>query len=273
MSKGVQMKQRNQHRTLFISHGGGPLPLLGHAGHVEMVNHLQQITSELPKPSAILLISAHWEKKQPTITGNANPVLIYDYYGFPKEAYAINYPAPGEPHLAQEIFNLLDANELQPVIDDFRGFDHGMFVPLKLMYPKADIPCVQLSLVGNLDPALHIRIGEALAKIAHENLLIIGSGFSFHNMEAFFSNDNGRNKVMNNAFEAWLIETCSSNEIDEGARRQLLIKWYEAPHARFCHPREEHLLPLFVCYGANTCACRESFKLNILGKRSSFFLW
>lgn len=267
------MKNQYQHRTLYISHGGGPLPLLGDTGHTEMVSHLQRIASELPKPSAILLISAHWEEERPTITGSANPGLIYDYYGFPEEAYSISYPAPGEPHLAKNVFKLLEGKGLQPVIDNSRGFDHGMFIPLKIMYPDADIPCIQLSLVNTLDPAMHIRMGEALTDIQHEGLLIIGSGFSFHNMNAFFAPGNTHNNEMNEAFESWLIETCGTKDIDEAVRRKLLINWDKAPHARFCHPREEHLLPLHVCYGLNKCASRESFQLNILGKRASFYLW
>jgi aromatic ring-opening dioxygenase catalytic subunit (LigB family) len=265
--------KKQQHRTLFISHGGGPLPLLGEASHQEMVSCLQQISSDIAKPSAILLISAHWEEGQPTITGKAQPGLFYDYYGFPQEAYDIEYPAAGEPQLAQEVFNLLESSGLAPVMDHSRDFDHGMFVPLKIMYPNADIPCVQLSLVHSLDSTLHIQIGEALADLQHENLLIIGSGFSFHNMSAFFAAENSQDKIMNEAFETWLTQTCSSEELEEATRKQLLINWNKAPHARYCHPREEHLLPLLVCYGVNACASREAFHLKILGKSASFYLW
>lgn len=267
------MKEHHQYRTLYISHGGGPLPLLGDAAHQEMVSHQKRIAVELPKPSAILLISAHWEQNQPTITGNENPELIYDYSGFPEESYNISYPAPGEPDLAKKLFDLLNINELNPVIDNSRGFDHGMFVPLKIMYPDADIPCVQLSLVNNLDPALHIEIGEAITEIQHEGLLIIGSGFSFHNMNAFFEPDNVQTQAANVAFEAWLIETCYDKNIDETSRATKLINWDKAPHAKFCHPREEHLLPLHVCYGLNKCASNEFLQLSILGKRASFYLW
>jgi aromatic ring-opening dioxygenase catalytic subunit (LigB family) len=262
-----------QHRTLFISHGGGPLPLLGEPSHREMVSALKGISAEFVKPSAILLISAHWEKEQPTITGKPQPGLFYDYYGFPQEAYDITYPAAGEPLLAQQVFNLLDSRGLAPVMDHSRDFDHGMFIPLKIMYPKADIPCVQLSLVQTLDPALHIQIGEALAGLQYENLLIIGSGFSFHNMNAFFAAENAQDKKKNDAFETWLTRTCTSKELDEICRKQLLIDWEKAPHARYCHPREEHLLPLHVCYGANACASTQFLQLKILGKNASFYLW
>lgn len=267
------MKPQRKQTTIFISHGGGPLPLMGDEGHHEMVQLLQKIRSDLPKPSAILLISAHWEQERPTITGNAHPELLYDYYGFPEEAYNIKYPASGEPHLAQEIFSLLKTQGFEPAIDNSRGFDHGMFIPLKIMYPQADIPCVQLSLVNSLDPSLHIDIGEVLKDIQQEGLLVIGSGFSFHNMHAFFSAATAEEEAMNNAFEKWLTETCTSEDIDESARRQSLINWESAPHARYCHPREEHLLPLHVCYGLNRCASRKFYPLKILGKRASFYLW
>lgn len=238
-----------------------------------MIDLLLRIRSELPKPSAILLISAHWEQQQPTITGNDNPDLLYDYSGFPEETYHIEYPAPGEPQLAQKLFILLKNKGFEPAIDHSRGFDHGMFVPLKIMYPEADIPCVQLSLVNSLDPSQHIEMGEALSDIQHEDLLIIGSGFSFHNMPAFFSPASRQDQEMNNAFEEWLIATCTTRKIEESARRMSLINWEKAPHARYCHPREEHLLPLHVCYGINSCASSTSYPVKILGKSASFYLW
>lgn len=267
------MYKRTEQRTLFISHGGGPLPLMGDKSHQEMIDLLLSIRSELPKPSVILLISAHWEQQQPTITGNEHPDLLYDYAGFPEETYSIEYPAPGEPRLAQEIYSLLKKQGFNPAIDNSRGFDHGMFIPLKIMYPEADIPCVQLSLVNSLDPSLHIDIGESLADIQQDGLLVIGSGFSFHNMPAFFSPASVQEEAMNNAFEEWLIETCTTREIEESARRNSLVNWQKAPHARYCHPREEHLLPLHVCYGMNNCASSKFYPLKILGKSASFYLW
>ncbi len=247
--------------------------MMGDESHQEMIDLLLQIRIDLPKPSVILLISAHWEQQQPTITGNANPELLYDYSGFPEETYRIKYPAPGHPHLAKEVYSLLKNKGFEPAIDNSRGFDHGMFIPLKIMYPEADIPCVQLSLVNNLDPSLHIEIGEVLADIQQEGLLVIGSGFSFHNMRAFFSSTSLQEENMNNAFEEWLIETCTSREIMESARREALINWEKAPHARYCHPREEHLLPLHVCYGINNCASSMFYPVKILRKRASFYLW
>lgn len=259
--------------VLFISHGGGPLPLLGDPGHVEMVQNLKQVAAKIPKPSAILVISAHWEVRDPTITSGTHPSLIYDYYGFPDESYEIQYPCPGEPALASQVQQVLAEHGLQPQLDDRRGFDHGLFVPLKIMYPQADIPCIQLSLMKNLNPAAHIQMGAALADLEYDNLLILGSGFSFHNLRAFFAPVTQESRMMNEAFERWLIETCSSPQLSEDERRQRLENWEKAPHARYCHPREEHLLPLHVCYGVAQTVCMEYFALNIMHKRASEYLW
>ena len=163
------------------------MPLLGDNRHREMVENLKMIAATISKPSAILLISAHWEEAMPTITQAANPPLIYDYYGFPEQAYEIQYPAPGQPDLAQTVFSALRSKGIKSALDDKRGFDHGLFVPLKIMYPEADVPCIQLSLLNSLDPREHINIGNALSGLEYENLLVIGSGFSFHNMNAFLA--------------------------------------------------------------------------------------
>jgi 4,5-DOPA dioxygenase extradiol len=258
---------------LFLSHGGGPLPLLGDSAHAEMVNTLQLIAKSIATPSAIVVISAHWETDIPTITHATNPELIYDYSGFPDESYDIEYPAPGEPALAEQLFDALNKNTINASLNDKRGFDHGLFVPLKIMYPKANIPCVQVSMLGNLDPAQHIALGNALSHVDYENLLIVGSGFSFHNMRAFFTPNTKESRAQNEAFENWLIETCASEEIDESDRTARLVNWASAPHARYCHPREEHLLPLHVCYGIAQRACREFFRMQILGKQASAYLW
>jgi 4,5-DOPA dioxygenase extradiol len=259
--------------VLYLSHGGGPLPLLGDEGHKEMVDVLQNIASIIAKPSAILLISAHWEEREPTITYGAKPPLIYDYYGFSAQSYEIQYPAPGNPVLARKIYSLLRDNGIKGVLDDHRGFDHGLFVPLQIMYPQGDIPCVQLSLVNSLDPIAHINMGEALSGIEQEGLLVIGSGFSFHNMRAFFTPATTESQSMNESFEEWLVDTCSNHEISESERTRRLENWVDAPSARFCHPREEHLLPLHVCYGIIKQAYREVFKLMIIGKKASMYLW
>ena len=258
---------------LYLSHGGGPLPLLGDAGHRDMVEMLKGIAVTLPRPSAVLVISAHWEAPVPTITAGGHPSLIYDYYGFPEESYQIRYPCPGEPGLAGQVRQLLADCGVDAVMDEQRGFDHGLFVPLKIMYPQADVPCIQLSLVNSLDPAEHIGIGAALTNIHYDDLLVIGSGFSFHNMKAFFAPETGDSRKMNESFEHWLIDTCSNSGISESERVRRLGNWQQAPFARYCHPREEHLLPLHVCYGFAGSACTEYFELDIMNKKASMYLW
>lgn len=259
-------------RVLFLSHGGGPLPLLGDPGHARMVTCLESIASMLPRPDAIVVVSAHWEAPVATVTTGATPSLIYDYYGFPESAYRITYPCTGNPPLAQTLLDLLKAGNVPEQGDEERGFDHGLFVPLKILYPQADIPCVQLSLRGDLDAEAHVRMGEALAPLLEQNVLVIGSGFSFHNMRAFFGERTAEAERLNQQFEDWLDETCTG-ALSAFERRQRLVQWSQAPGARFCHPREEHLLPLHVCCGMTGRAASESFRLDILERHASMYLW
>ena len=259
--------------VIYIPHGGGPMPLFGQPGHARLVSFLEAIPADLGKPEAILVVSAHWEAAQPTITGGAKPSLVYDYFGFPKEAYQVEYPASGAPELANRIHRLLKNRGITAVLDNNRGFDHGLFVPLKLMYPGATIPCVQLSLVQGLDPAEHIRIGKALAGLRAENILTVGSGFSFHNMKAFSFSDRAEPDEKNDSFDQWLRDICTHPALTPEAREAKLAAWEQAEHARYCHPREEHLLPLHVCSGMAGTPARVVFNDFILGKRATAFLW
>lgn len=265
------MKQKA--KIIYLSHGGGPMPLLGDSDHQEMVSTLKMLAKRVGKPSAILVVSAHWEARLPTVTCGQTPRLIYDYGGFPKEAYNIQYPCLGEPELANRVYDAILEQGLDARRDDQRGFDHGVFVPLSIMYPEADIPCVQLSLVQSLDANLHIKMGKALCNLTWDNLLVIGSGFSFHNMRAFSSSSMSKENVKNQAFQQWLKATVSDNTISESIREQQLVNWEKAPHARFCHPREEHLLPLHVCYGMASNPCDEFYSIEIMKKQSSMFFW
>ncbi|MBS1254697.1 MAG: 4,5-DOPA dioxygenase extradiol [Deltaproteobacteria bacterium] len=258
--------------VLFIPHGGGPLPLLGDQNHQTMVSFLKEIAPTLGTPSTILIISAHWEEEIVSITSAKRPSLIYDYYGFPEESYAIEYPAAGDPELAEKIYWLLRDDGIEAKLDDSRGFDHGVFVPLKIMFPEANIPCVQLSLLNSLSAESHLQIGKALSELRHENMLVIGSGFSFHNMKALMSQSkSGDNK--NEEFERWLIDTCTNPYLLPTERDTRLIEWTNAPFARYCHPREEHLLPLHVCMGMTECAAKLVFEGIVAGKKTSSFLW
>ncbi|HQA29632.1 MAG TPA: class III extradiol ring-cleavage dioxygenase, partial [Brevefilum fermentans] len=157
-------------------------------------------------------------------------------------------------------------------VDDQRGFDHGLFIPLNLMYPQADIPALQLSLQSGLAPDAHIAIGEALRDLQADKLLVIGSGFSFHNMSAFFHHDPDIIASRNNAFQDWLIDVVTA-DIDQQERKALLVNWKQAPHARYCHPREEHLLPLHVCLGMAGRAGELIFDDQIMGVRCMAFMW
>lgn len=259
-------------KVVYFSHGGGPLPLLGDASHRVMVDFMTGLPSRIGRPEAILVVSAHWEEDVATVLGAPYPSMFYDYYGFPDEAYAIDYPAPGSPELAGRIAGLLEKEGMATKVDSQRGFDHGLFIPLKLMYPEADIPSLQLSLLRGLDPGMHLRLGRALRELHNENVLIVGSGFSFHNMGAFLWQGGNPPDAENEAFQDWLIETCTGL-LSPSERAERMIGWEGAPSARYCHPREEHLIPLHCCLGMAQEPAEKIFDDYILGKRSVAFLW
>lgn len=206
------------------------------------------------------------------IISNAKPPLIYDYYGFPDEAYNITYDLQGQPLLAEKIFQCLREQEIKCNKNDRRGFDHGVFVPLKIMYPDANIPCVQISLLKSLNAAQHVHVGKALSKLDWENLLIMGSGFSFHNLREFFTNNQQPSRE-NILFEQWLLDVCTNDAMKENQRLESLIQWEQAPHARFCHPREEHFLPLHVCYGVAQAPAVHSFTCQVGPVQTSALQW
>ncbi|MGZ4960313.1 MAG: DODA-type extradiol aromatic ring-opening family dioxygenase [Methylomonas sp.] len=260
-------------RVLFIPHGGGPLPLLGDPGHRELVDFLQDIAPRLGQPSTIVVISAHWEESIATVTSGEKPSLIYDYYGFPEAAYRIQYPALGSPCLAPRVLELIQQRGIPARLDGNRGFDHGLFVPLKILFPAANIPCLQLSLLHSLSPAVHINIGKALSALRKQNVLFIGSGFSFHNLKAFFAPNSNLPDTKNSAFQNWLIDACTNSKLSADEREAKLIHWRDAPYSGYCHPREEHLLPLHVCAGLSDYPAQLVFDGNILGKKACAFLW
>ena len=267
-----QNSLENKAQIVYFSHGGGPLPILREPSHKAMVDFMTRLPSQLTRPDAILVISAHWEESVATLLGAHNPPMFYDYYGFPDQAYEITYPAPGNPELGDQIVGLLQKNNIPACIDPKRGFDHGLFIPLKLMYPEANIPSLQLSLLRGLNPAAHVALGRALRELLNENILVIGSGFSFHNQNAFFGGTFGAPDPANEAFQNWLIETCAG-PIPQSEREQRLIEWVKAPSARYCHPREEHLLPLHVCLAMANKPAKLIFDDQILGKRGVAFMW
>jgi len=267
-----QTKKANKAQIVYFSHGGGPLPILGDASHKAMVDFMKELPSQLRKPDAILVISAHWEESMITVLDGETPPLFYDYYGFPREAYEITYPAPGSPVLANKIVEVLKGKDIPVRTDSQRGFDHGLFIPLKLMYPQADIPSLQISLLSGLDPAAHIALGNALRELVNENILVVGSGFSFHNLRAFSWQESPVPDPANDAFQNWLIEVVTKSPT-QTEREQQMIDWEKVPAARYCHPREEHLLPLHVCLGMANEPAKLVFDDYIAGKRAVAFLW
>ena len=235
--------------VVFVPHGGGPWPFVEMGFSRDDVDRLADYLRSVhavpsAPPRALLVVSAHWEAPVPTVMTSPRPPILYDYYGFPPESYTITWPAPGAPELASRVRALLDAAGIANAGDAERGFDHGTFIPLKLTYPDADVPAIQLSLRNGLDPAEHIALGRALMPLRDEGVFIIGSGMTFHNLRAF---RDPRAAPVAEAFDAWLRETMT---LEPGARNERLKGWASAPAARAAHPREEHLIPLMVAAGA-----------------------
>lgn len=236
--------------VFFIPHGAGPCFFMDwNPANTwnRMESFLKGLADTLPaQPSAIVLVSAHWLEPQFTVTGNTRPPLIFDYYGFPPHTYELTYPAPGDTELAERMKQLLRLDGTDAEVNSERGFDHGVFIPLKLMFPRADIPVVQLSLRQDLDPDAHLEVGRALSGLRDEGVLIIGSGMSFHNMPGY---GDARYTSISAEFDHWLTAAVESQPAQ---RNSLLQKWTQAPHARLCHPQggEEHLIPLLVAAGA-----------------------
>ncbi|RYZ74135.1 MAG: dioxygenase [Proteobacteria bacterium] len=239
--------------AFYIAHGGGPCffmdwsPIGPKNTWDRMGAWLRGVARSLEeKPKAILVISAHWEESEVTVMTKAQPELLFDYYGFPEHTYRLTYPAPGSPALAERVKALLTSAQIPVRENAVRDFDHGVFVPLKLIYPDAEIPIIQISLKDGLDPETHIELGRALAPLRDEGVLIIGSGLSYHNLQEFFGGQSA-SEVSEN-FDSWLTETVT-RETGQ-SRTAELNQWSKAPSARLAHPREEHLLPLHVVVGA-----------------------
>lgn len=238
-----------------------------HATWRRMGDYLRGLPESLPEPPrAILVVSGHWEERAFTFTGAGDhPGLIFDYYGFPPETYRLTWPASGAPWLSALGAELLGVAGLPTAIDPHRGFDHGVFVPLKVAFPGAEVPVVQMSLHASLDPALHLAAGEALAPLRREGVLVLGSGMSFHNLRAM---GDPRVAGPSREFDSWLSEAAGAEPEDRAAR---LANWAKAPFARLCHPREEHLLPLMVAAGASCERGAHDYGELVLGGAVSAF--
>ena len=232
--------------TYFISHGGGPWPWIPDMR--AMFRNLEASLEAMPReiggaPKAVLMISGHWEGPEFAVMASPHPPMVYDYHGFPPETYKIVYPAPGSPELARRTLALLRSADLPGHLDERQGFDHGVFAPMAVMFPKADVPTFQVSIKAGYDPAVHWAMGRALAPLRDEGVLIVGSGLSYHNLRMF----GPAARAPSSAFDAWLGKTLSS---DPAQRREGILAWEKAPYARVCHPQEDHFVPLFVALGA-----------------------
>lgn len=260
--------------SLFIPHGGGPCFFMDWTWGPADTWHatqrfLEGLAASLPaQPKAILVVSGHWEEPAFTASAAAAPELIFDYSGFPQHTYRLTWPAPGDPALAMRVANLLRSAGLAAATSSTRGFDHGVFVPLKVAFPQAQIPVLSLSLAESLDPALHLAAGRALAPLRKEGVLIVGSGMSFHNLRAYLRPET---LERSRAFDNWLTAAVSA----PAPQRDLaLTHWREAPFALYAHPREEHLLPLMVAAGAGGDAPGTSiFHDDPMGAALSAYRW
>ncbi|MEZ5716753.1 MAG: class III extradiol ring-cleavage dioxygenase [Paracoccaceae bacterium] len=233
--------------TYFISHGGGPWPWVPQMRETfkALEESFHRMVAELPeRPKAVLMISGHWEEDDAyTVMHASKPPMVYDYYGFPPHTYEITYPAPGAPALAERVAALIDAAGLPARLDETRGYDHGTFVPMAILWPQADMPLIQVSMRAHYSPEEHLELGRALAPLRDEGVLIVGSGLSYHNLRAFGPGA----RAPSEAFDAWLSEALEQPPLE---RTQEVLGWELAPSARECHAREDHLIPLFAALGA-----------------------
>lgn len=226
---------------VFVSHGSPMLALNPTPAH----GFLAKLGEQLPRPKSILCISAHWETPRPMASTAARPETIHDFSGFPEPLYRLRYPAPGAPDLATRAIDLLRAAGIEAATDSHRGLDHGAWVPLMLMYTKADIPVAQLSIQFPKDARWHLDLGQALAPLCDEDVLVLGSGSAVHNLRALEFNANGQVTPWAQEFELWLDQVIQRGDTEALASYRQL-----APHAARAHPRDEHILPLFVAAGA-----------------------
>lgn len=235
--------------TYFLSHGGGPWPWLKDLRpgvYDQLERSLHNTRRELGElPRAVLMISGHWEADRFLLSSAAHPPMYYDYSGLPEHTYRIRYDAPGDPQLAETVRVMLERGGVPSGLDPRRGYDHGTFSLMQVLYPEAKLPLVQLAMKADFDPAEHIHVGELLAPLRDQGVLIVGSGFSFHDTRSIMS---GAGKVPSATFDAWLNQTLVDSAPKD--RKQRLIGWADAPAARAAHPREDHLIPLMVAAGA-----------------------
>lgn len=227
--------------AVFVSHGSPMLmfePVPARA-------FLAELGSTLGRPKAIVAVSAHWETPAARASVAERPATIHDFGGFPDELYQVQYPAPGAPDVAQRAIALLAEVGIAAGTDPARGLDHGAWVPLSLMYPEADVPVAQLSVQTALGPAHHVAVGRALAPLREEDVLVLASGSATHNLMTMDYGRHDSPPTWAREFDDWL-----ATALERGDEASLVEYRRVAPHARQAHPRDEHLLPVFVAFGA-----------------------
>ena len=228
--------------SIFVSHGAPTLLIEPGPTH----HFLKELGRSFDRPRAVVCISAHWETSEPAVTSTPFPQTIHDFYGFPQQLYEVHYDAPGDPNLAQTIVDLLKTAGFKAEADSARGLDHGAWVPLKLMYPKADVPVVQLSVQSGMPAEHHLKMGKSLQALRDKGVLILGSGGATHNLgEAQWQNDRAQPPQWVSAFIDWLFKA-----VNQGNESELVNYVFKAPEARKNHPTPEHFLPLFIPLGA-----------------------
>lgn len=234
--------------TYFIGHGAPTLPLQDVPAHHFLTELGREIEARQGRPRAILCVSAHWETRAPSVSTAAKPETIHDFYGFPEPLYRLRYPAPGAVAVANRAAELLDAAGLTCARDPGQGLDHGAWIPLLLMWPDADIPVAQLSIQHHLGPKHHLDLGRAIAPLRDEGVLILASGGAVHNLDHIFRQGGMQQPAppaWATGFDNWLAEALAA---DDEAR--LVGYRRSSPDATMAHPRDEHLIPLFVALGA-----------------------
>lgn len=231
--------------SLFISHGAPTLVLDPSAAR----DFLTGLGRTLKRPRSVLMISAHFDASRPTLTSSERPRTIHDFGNFGPEMHAMQYPAPGDPALAEAVAGRLRAAGFDAILDETRGFDHGAWVPLKLLYPDADVPVVQLSISMNRSPEWHYRMGEALAPLRDEGVLIIGSGGATHNLRALFTGGYQLDAPAPDWVDGFADEVGAL--IASGDRASIVEALSKLPAVQLNHPTADHFLPLFVALGAS----------------------
>ncbi|MDX8399888.1 MAG: class III extradiol ring-cleavage dioxygenase [Gallionellaceae bacterium] len=206
----------------------------------------REIAQQLPDPAGILMVSAHWEARQPTASLSGSPETLHDFGGFSPELHDMQYPAPGAPELAERVVSMLTSAGMRADLHPNRGLDHGAWIPLSVMYPHANVPVTQLSLIRNKGPATHFELGKLLAPLRDEGILIVTSGAITHNFDWLDRQEKGEQAdfAKAHAFDEWVAERLAAQDISA------LLEYRLAPYGAEAHPSEEHFLPLLVALGA-----------------------